>query len=153
MLTVPVMWCVASPQVASIAKRMVTEWGMSEKLGPILVGEPSGGGGPFMGRSMGQQRTQWAAETMLLADEEVNRLVNQAYVNCKKILTNNRELLETLASSLMEQETVSAEEFQLMIAEKGKYMQPYDIYGDAEEGALPFDTMPEDAEVLRYKAA
>merc|ERR1711871_376926 len=114
-------------QVASIAGRMVKEWGMS-KLGPISLMES---GPPNMGMSMGGGGgdMDWGPEVLEIAQEEIDRLVNQAYVSCKKILTTNKELLITLAEKLLEQETVSAEEFQLMIAEKGKEMAKYTLYG------------------------
>jgi len=133
-------------QVGSIASRMVKEWGMSKKVGPIMLREPEGQGGPFMGRQMmpGQAPTQWGGKMMTLADQEVDRLVTNAYTTCKKILTENRMLLDELAKKLLEQETVSAEEFQLLIAEHGRYMAPYDIYGENEDRneVLPYKEQP-----------
>merc|ERR1712023_563111 len=57
-------------QVANIAKRMVKEWGMSDKVGQIVVSEPSGGG-PFMGMRMMRQPTQWGVSIMSDVEEEV----------------------------------------------------------------------------------
>merc|ERR1719261_1671350 len=133
-------------QVASIAGRMVKEWGMSPQVGPIALREQQGQGGPFMGRQMmpGQAPTQWGGKMMTMADQEVDRLVTNAYTTCKKILTENRMLLDELAKKLLEQETVSAEEFQLLIAEHGRYMAPYDIYGDNQDRneVLPYKEQP-----------
>merc|ERR1719478_1128867 len=89
-------------QVASIAKRMILEWGMSEKVGPIAL----------QGGQMSQE--PWSDDINKVATDEVNRLVNNAYVLAKRLLTENRELLDALAAQLMEQETVSAEEFQIL---------------------------------------
>ena len=89
------------------------------------------------GGQMGQG--PWSDEINKVAADEVNRLVNNAYVMAKDLLTKNRDLLNALAEQLMDQETVSAEEIQLLIAKHGKYMSPYEIYGDGYgESALPF---------------
>merc|ERR1719478_1078276 len=135
-------------QVASIAGRMVKEWGMSPRVGPIALREPSGNQ-PFMGRGMGQSQTQWGGQINALADMEVDRLVANAYARCKKILTENRVLLDQLAERLLEQETVSAEEFQLMIAENGKYMAPYELYPKqySYDVELPFAQQPSEKEL------
>jgi Peptidase family M41 len=60
-------------------------------------------------------------------DQEVERIVNHAYVRCKEILTNNRDLLEKLARRLLEVESVTAEELGMMIMEQGDnlWMAPY----------------------------
>merc|ERR1719181_133321 len=135
-------------QVASVATRMVKEWGMSPRIGPIALREPSGNQ-PFMGRQMGQQQMQWGGQINALADMEVDRLVANAYARCKKILTENRVLLDQFALQLLEQETVTAEEFQLMIAENGKYMAPYELYpGEYKyDIALPFGEQPTEKEL------
>merc|ERR1719253_487706 len=134
-------------QVASVAGRMVKEWGMSPRIGPITLRDPSGQQ-PFMGRSQGQPQTQWGGQINALADMEVDRLVANAYGRCKKILTENRVLLDQLAAELLEKETVSAEEFQLMIAENGKYMAPYELYPAGPASVeLPFQTQPSPKEL------
>jgi len=80
-------------QVASIAKRMVSEWGMSDKVGRVAVSEPSGGG-PFMGMQMLQRPTTWGSKIQGSIDAEVERLVNNSYLTAKKILQDNAELLK-----------------------------------------------------------
>merc|ERR1719478_387932 len=92
---------------------------------------------------------EWGGQINALADMEVDRLVANAYARCKKILTENRVLLDQLALQLLEQETVSAEEFQLMIAENGKYMAPYELYpGEYKyDIALPFGEQPTEKEL------
>merc|ERR1711920_438185 len=69
-------------QVASIAKRMVMQWGMSDKVGRVALENPSSGG-PFMGRSMGQQQTKWGSKILGEVDMEVERVVNNAYMTAK----------------------------------------------------------------------
>ena len=129
-------------QVASIAKRMVKEWGMSDKVGRIAMSEP-GGGGPFMGRMMLQRPTQWGNKLLGTVEEEVERLVNNSYLIAKQILDDNRDLLEHLTEALLEREVVSAEEFQMMLVEFKAKTIDYKILGEERNREkLPFQAMP-----------
>ncbi|CAB9516060.1 zinc metalloprotease FTSH, chloroplastic [Seminavis robusta] len=129
-------------QVANIAKRMVKEWGMSDKVGRVAVSEPSGGG-PFMGQMMLRRPTQWGNKLMGTIEEEVERLVNNSYLVAKKILSENKDLLDHLANVLMEQEVVSAEEFQMMLVQFKAQTIDYKILGqDKNRESLPFQNMP-----------
>lgn len=157
-------------QVANIAKRMVSimglsgfsllcslgvylilmfpfclqvkEWGMSDKVGRIALSEGSGRG-PFMGLRMMRRPTQWGNKIMGTVEEEVERLVNNSYLIAKKILSENKELLEHLKNELMEREVVSAEEFQMMLVEFKARTIDYAIVGaDRNRDQLPFQTMP-----------
>jgi len=130
-------------QVASIAKRMIMQWGMSDKVGRIALESPQSGG-PFMGRSMGQQETRWGSRIMGEVDIEIERVVNNAYMTAKQVLTDNRELLDHLARTLLEQETVSAEEFQMMLVQFNTQTVPFEVIGDEiNRDKLPFQGMPE----------
>jgi len=129
-------------QVARIAKNMIKQWGMSDKVGSVALESP-GGGGPFMGRELGQRRTQWGGRIMGNVEEEVERLVNNAYLICKKILTENRPVLDHLAKTLVEQEVVSAEEFQMMLVEYKVQALSYEVFGeDRNREKLPFQELP-----------
>jgi cell division protease FtsH len=129
-------------QVANIAKRMVKEWGMSDKVGRVALSEPSGGG-PFMGMQMLRRQTMWGNQIMGTVEGEVERLVNNSYLVAKKILTDNSELLEHLTRVLMEQEVVSAEEFQMMLVEFKARTIDYKVLADERNReALPFQGMP-----------
>mmetsp|Transcript_23023 Transcript_23023/g.32146 ORF Transcript_23023/g.32146 Transcript_23023/m.32146 type:complete len:684 (-) Transcript_23023:175-2226(-) len=129
-------------QVASIAKRMVSEWGMSDKVGRVAVSEPSGGG-PFMGMQMLQRPTTWGGKIQGTIDGEVERLVNNSYLIAKKILTDNAELLEHLSQTLMEQEVVSAEEFQMMLVQFKAQTIGYEVIGEERNREkLPFQSFP-----------
>ena len=134
-------------QVANIAKRMVTEWGMSDKVGLMVVDSGGGGGArpqpAFMGRDMGQQRTSWGTKIMATVDMEVERLVNNSYLRAKKILQDNRPLLDRVAKELVEREAVSAEEFQMLLVEYKIKSCEYDILGEERNrDKLPFQTLP-----------
>ena len=115
---------------------------MSDKVGRVALTDP-GGRGPFMGMRMLRRPTQWGNKIMGTVEEEVERLVNNSYIIAKKILTDNRDLLEHLTKVLMEQEVVSAEEFQMMLVEfKAKTIDYAIIGGEKNREALPFNQLP-----------
>jgi cell division protease FtsH len=129
-------------QVANIAKRMVKEWGMSDVVGRVALSTPQSGG-PFMGRSMGQRGTSWGGKIMSGVDSEVERLVNNSYITAKTILSSNMPLLHHLAKTLVEQEVVSAEEFQMMLVEFNAKVVPFEVIGqEKNRDKLPFQDMP-----------
>jgi cell division protease FtsH len=130
-------------QVANIAKRMVQEWGMSDKVGSVCLDE-SGGRPQFMGMGLLQGRTIWGDKIMGDVETEVERLVNNSYVLAKKILTENSELFEHLTQTLMETEVVSAEEFQMMLVDFNAQAIDYKCIGDEKNrDALPFKALPD----------
>lgn len=122
-------------QVGNIARRMVTQFGMSDKLGPIFIDETR--------RSIFQQGSVWSAEIMEMVDEEVERLVSNAYLLAKEILSKNMVLLQALSERLIEQETVTAEEFAMMLVEYEANTVDYDVYGNSKVSSLPYDTSPD----------
>ena len=121
-------------QVGNIARRMVTQFGMSDKLGPIFIDETR--------RSIFQQGSVWSAEIMKMVDEEVERLVSNAYLLAKEILSTNMVLLQALAERLIEQETVTAEEFAMMLVEYKAKTVDYDVYGISKVSSLPYESSP-----------
>jgi cell division protease FtsH len=130
-------------RVANIAKRMVEEFGMSDRIGQVSVSE--GRERPaFWGMRMLRRPTQWGQKIRTVVEEEVERLVNNSYVLAKKILQDNRALLEHLTKVLMEQEVVSAEEFQMMLVEFKARTVDYVVLNEAKKNrdALPFQTLP-----------
>jgi cell division protease FtsH len=112
-------------QVSNIARRMVTQFGMSELLGPVALEQPSGN--PFLGRDLGSRSLPSSAATRALIDAEVRRLVDRAYERAKTILTKNRHLLDKLARLLIEKETVSSEEIAMLIAQNNVVMADYAV--------------------------
>jgi len=131
-------------QATSIARRMVREWGMSDKVGRIALSSP-GSAGPFLGRELGlRTRSIFGQKILGLVDSEVERLVNNAYIKAKTILTDNLELLHHLASILIEQEVVTAEEFQMMLLMFNAKVVDYKVMGDEQNREkLPFQHFPE----------
>jgi cell division protease FtsH len=90
-------------KATKLARRMVTEWGMSEKLGPLTFGHKEEL--VFLGRDLGEQRN-YSEEVAGEIDQEVHRLVDTAYQRAKKILTERREKLVQLAEYLKQEETI-----------------------------------------------
>ena len=99
----------------NIARRMVTEFGMSDKMGPIAYEEPEGE--VFLG-SFVTKRKNMADETALNVDKEIHKIIDEAFKRAYKILTEKRQDLETLAQGLIEYETLSGEEIKNLL--KGK---------------------------------
>jgi cell division protease FtsH len=95
-----------------ISRRMVTEWGMSEKLGPLMYGEPSQE--VFLGHSVTQHKNMSDA-TARAVDEEVRRIVDEAYHTARRILTENIDQLHALAKGLLEYETLSGDEIDALL--------------------------------------
>ena len=95
-----------------LARKMVTQWGMSEKLGPLQYSANEQE--VFLGHSVAQQKNI-SDETAKLIDEEVRRFVDEANDRAKKILTDYDDQLETIAQALLEYETLSGEELQALI--------------------------------------
>jgi len=105
-------------QVASVARQMITKFGMSDKLGPVALGRSQGG--MFLGRDISAER-DFSEDTAATIDSEVSILVEIAYDRAKKALNDNRQVLEELTAMLMETETVDSLEFQdLLIRHKVK---------------------------------
>jgi len=108
----------ASSDIAAatnLARSMVTEWGMSEILGPVLYAENSGE--VFLGKSVTQNKNV-SEETARLVDAEIKRLVTTAYDQAKQLLTKKKKEWETLSKALIEYETLSGEEIKDVIAGK-----------------------------------
>lgn len=112
---------------------------MSEKLGSMCLVAPDEND-PFME----EQPLEWGDDIMRIVESEVERLVNNAYLVAKRALNDNRDLLEHLAHVLIEQEVVSAEEFQMMLVEFKAKTIDFQVFGkDLNREALPFQSFPE----------
>lgn len=98
-----------------MARSMVTEWGMSEKIGPIF--HSSEQEEVFLGRSVAQQRSA-SEETANLIDSEVKGLVDESYKRAEKILNENRAQLEQIAKALLEYETLTGDDINDILAGK-----------------------------------
>lgn len=103
-----------------MARRMVTEWGMSDKMGPITYGENSQE--VFLGHSVAQHKniSEQSAQEI---DAEIKRIVEEGYETAHKILAKHKKHLELLAVTLLEYETLSGDEIDMLLT-KGKIDRP-----------------------------
>ncbi|MBE6599312.1 MAG: AAA family ATPase, partial [Ruminococcaceae bacterium] len=97
-------------RASSIARQMVTKYGMSEKLGPILYGSESSSDEVFLGRDFNQTKN-YSEETASLIDSEVKNIVTAAYDDAEDVLRENMEKLHFVASYLMKNEIMEEEQF------------------------------------------
>jgi cell division protease FtsH len=93
---------------SEIARRMVTEFGMSERLGPIALGRRHGN--PFLGRDLMEDRN-YSEEIAKAIDEEVRAIMEHCYNRARKILEDNRQTMDRIVKVLLERETIEREEF------------------------------------------
>ena len=99
-------------KATELARKMVTEWGMSEKMGPLTFGRKEEQ--VFLGRDIARQQ-DYSEDTAIQIDQEVRRIVTSQYDRAKAILTDNREALERVAEALLVREVLDAEEVQMLI--------------------------------------
>jgi cell division protease FtsH len=94
-------------KATGIARRMVTEFGMTASVGAVKLGQASGE--VFLGRDMGHQR-DYSEQMAQMVDAEVRALIEQAHDEAYKVLSNNRVVLDKLASELLDKETLDHEQ-------------------------------------------
>ena len=106
-------------QATSIARRYVTQWGLSDTIGPILVGDVEQE--LFLGRDI-QTRREVSEQTAQLVDSEVKRVAFEAHARAVAVLTEHRALLDIVATQLLERETLTRDDILLLKA--GKDLPP-----------------------------
>ncbi|MHA7273654.1 ATP-dependent zinc metalloprotease FtsH [Arthrobacter sp. TMT4-20] len=94
-------------KATATARKMVTQYGMSERIGSVKLGQ--GGGEPFLGRDMGHERN-YSDHIAYIVDEEIRRLIDNAHDEAYEILTENRDVLDRVALELLERETLNQAE-------------------------------------------
>ena len=114
-------------QATNMARAMVTQWGMSEKLGMVLYGE--GDEYVFLGKELAQGKT-YSEQTAQEIDAEVRRLVDEGYQRASKLITENRDKLELIANALLEYETLDGKQVE-EIVRTGKFSPPEEPPKDA----------------------
>jgi cell division protease FtsH len=106
-------------RATALARRMVTQFGMSERIGPLAVGDKEQE--IFLGREFAQRR-EISERTAEMVDDEVKRLVDEAYARAMQIVNENRELLDRIAVALLERETIDREDLDRLM--KGEPLPP-----------------------------
>ncbi len=98
--------------VTNIARKMVTAWGMSDKLGTMAYGKNEDN--VFMGRDFGHQR-DYSEQVAYEIDSEIKRIVDDRYAIAKNLLNENRDMLEAISRELLDKETIDEKEFETIM--------------------------------------
>jgi len=131
-------------RATQLARNMVTKWGLSEKLGPLMYAEEEGE--VFLGRSAGSQHANVSGETAKLIDEEVRSIIDHCYGTAKQILTENRDKLDMMAEALMKYETIDAPQIDdIMAGRPPREPRDWEGGGTGTSGtpAVPDDNRPQ----------
>ncbi len=132
-------------RATDIARRMVTQWGMTDALGPMVYGENEGE--VFLGRSVTTHKNVSEA-TMQQVDAEIRRIIDQQYSLARRLIEGNRDKIETMAHTLLEWETLDADQINDIMAGKPprepKRITPSapSTPADSSPGAAPTATAP-----------
>jgi cell division protease FtsH len=98
-------------QATGIARRYVGQWGLSDRIGPILVGDNEHE--VFLGRELGSRR-EVSEDTARLVDSEVKRVIDEAYERARGVLSEHIQLLHAVAASLLERETLTRDDIEVL---------------------------------------
>ncbi|WP_334223197.1 ATP-dependent zinc metalloprotease FtsH [Pseudomonas aeruginosa] len=121
-------------RATQLARNMVTKWGLSEKLGPLMYAEEEGE--VFLGRSAGSQHANVSGETAKMIDQEVRRIIDDCYGTAKRLLDENRDKLEMMADALMKYETIDSDQIDDIMAGRVP-REPRDWQGGSGTGTSP----------------
>jgi cell division protease FtsH len=133
-------------RATEIARRMVTQWGMSDELGPMVYGENEGE--VFLGRSITTHKNVSEA-TMQKVDAEIRRIIDQQYRLARRLLEENRDKVEVMAKALLEYETLDADQIGDIMS--GKPPRPPKPSGGSQSAPKP--PAPDTAEGATAPAA
>ena len=101
-------------EATKLAEKMVAQWGMSEKIGPVNLGR--GEEHPFLGMELAQPK-RYSEEMAWLIDQEIQKLLHEAELRSKEILLNNRKVLDSLAAALLKEEILDKADIEKIIRE------------------------------------
>ncbi|MBF8999244.1 ATP-dependent zinc metalloprotease FtsH [Vibrio nitrifigilis] len=108
-------------RATDIARKMVTQWGFSDKLGPMLYAEDEGE--VFLGRSVTQTK-HMSDDTAKLIDDEVRKLIDSNYERARRILVENMDIMHAMKDALMKYETIDAGQIDDLMARKEVIREP-----------------------------
>ena len=127
-----------------MARSMVTKWGLSEELGPLMYDEENDE--VFLGLSAGMSRSQVSDETAKKIDEEVRAIIDDCYATARQLVEKNRDKLEMMAEALLEYETIDRKQIDDIMA--GRKPSPPESWDDTDPetptGAMEEDGKQED---------
>ncbi|MDD9890171.1 MAG: ATP-dependent zinc metalloprotease FtsH, partial [Gammaproteobacteria bacterium] len=126
-------------RATEMARNMVTKWGLSDELGPLLYSEDDGE--VFLGRSAASQAKTVSGETAVAIDKEVRKIIDECYSKAEQILEDNRNLLDLMKDALIEYETIDSDQIDDIM--EGKKPRPPADWSDSDQdsggGASMFD--------------
>ncbi|MEO1082468.1 MAG: ATP-dependent zinc metalloprotease FtsH [Pseudomonadota bacterium] len=129
-------------RATEIARNMVTKWGLSEKMGPLMYDE--GGEEVFLGRSAGQAHKGMSDETAKQIDAEVRRIIDECYKTAQDILEANFDKLHVMADALMQYETIDSEQIDdIMEGRSVREPSDWSNRGDGGSGSAPATETPD----------
>ncbi|ALR14733.1 ATP-dependent zinc metalloprotease FtsH [Vibrio natriegens] len=128
-------------RATDIARKMVTQWGFSEKLGPLLYAEDEGE--VFLGRSVTQTK-HMSDDTAKLIDDEVRQIIDRNYDRAKKILQDNMDIMHAMKDALMKYETIDAHQIDDLMERKAEIREPAG-WGDNPSNKPQVDDKPQAA--------
>ena len=131
-------------RATDIARKMVTQWGMSERLGPMLYAEEDGE--VFLGRSMAKAK-HMSDDTARIIDAEVKQVIDRNYDRAKQILLDNMDVLHSMKDALMKYETIDAKQIDDLMARR-EVRAPsnwHDEHGDTPQGGSTVAAEPKPA--------
>ena len=132
-------------RATDLARRMVTQWGMSDSLGPMVYGEEEGE--IFLGRSVTTHKNMSEA-SLQKVDAEIRRILDEQYALARRLLEENRDKVEAMTAALLEWETIDADQINDIMEgkpprePKPTSMPPKSSGGDATPGAAPTAPAP-----------
>jgi cell division protease FtsH len=126
-------------RATSVARQMVTEFGMSEALGPMRLGHR--GGEVFLGKEL-QSTPDYSEEIATRIDAEVRRLLDDAHDVARAILTTHRSVLDDLAAALLERETLEADEVEARLGGVPKWAPAPEVAAELDAGRRPGPARP-----------
>ena len=129
-------------RATKMARAMVTKWGLSEGLGPLMYDEEKEE--VFLGMSAGSPRMHVADETAKRIDEEVRAIIDSCYATAKTILEENRGKLDMMAEALLEYETIERAQIDDIMADRKP--NPPESWDDSDSGTPPLAKRPDSSD-------
>ncbi|WP_040889888.1 ATP-dependent zinc metalloprotease FtsH [Vibrio ezurae] len=123
-------------RATDIARKMVTQWGFSEKLGPLLYAEEEGE--VFLGRSVTQTK-HMSDDTAKLIDDEIRQIIDRNYARARQILEENMDIMHSMKDALMKYETIDAGQIDDLMDRKSDIREPA---GWGEQPTAPVKEQP-----------
>ena len=131
-------------RATKMARAMVTKWGLSEKLGPLMYDEEDEE--VFLGKYQGGSRSHVSGETARVIDEEVRSIIDDAYTTAKRILEENRDKLDAMAQALLDYETIDREQIDDIMAGRDPRPPADNSQGGSGESGLGGESDASDGE-------